>query len=592
MANNKQEDLARRVRDNVLAALLEKEREVEEELDNIRHIESKLSHLRDDDTLERFREARLQKLKETNAKRMQYMNDGYCKLIDVDSDSQFFDVCRNTKYVVAHFYRPTTVRSQYLDGKMHELCLTYFNTKFIRVNVEKTPFLCERFNIWCLPTTNSSRVYVGNLSWKVKWQDLKDHMKQVGEVIRADIIEDYDGKSKGCGIVEFVDEESAQRAMEELNDSILFDRPIFVREDRESSQNFRNMRRGGVHREWQPNRSGKNFGDDAGVCVVVTNLQWKTSWQDLKDLFKTCAPVTRYAVSVNKVVHRGVDSALSSSRKESSPRGFDIADKLKLVNINKSPTLSSVSGSVSISGSSETASASYLLAPREINRHVHIQTVGSNMPIRRGYSDDVHNMLKKRGNRLFKTHSHHSPRKTSNGSDYGHVYLNIYDLEAVNRVVNVVAGTFGAGAYHAGVEIYGHEYNFGYTPQGVSGIVQSQPRYHAAHKYRKSIDLGKTKYSPREVSEIIEMMKPLWLGTSYDILKKNCLNFADAFCKKLGVGGIPSWVMGLQNKINWTRDSIQSGAAKLKQIDEAVGISRAFGSLSRKLTGECAGGNN
>ncbi|GFE53880.1 thioredoxin family protein [Babesia ovis] len=152
MANNKQEDLARRVRDNVLAALLEKEREVEEELDNIRHIESKLSHLRDDDTLERFREARLQKLKETNAKRMQYMNDGYCKLIDVDSDSQFFDVCRNTKYVVAHFYRPTTVRSQYLDGKMHELCLTYFNTKFIRVNVEKTPFLCERFNIWCLPT--------------------------------------------------------------------------------------------------------------------------------------------------------------------------------------------------------------------------------------------------------------------------------------------------------------------------------------------------------------------------------------------------------------------------------------------------------
>jgi len=30
------------------------------------------------------------------------------------------------------------------------------------------------------------RVYVGNLSWNVKWQELKDHMKQVGNVIHAD----------------------------------------------------------------------------------------------------------------------------------------------------------------------------------------------------------------------------------------------------------------------------------------------------------------------------------------------------------------------------------------------------------------------
>jgi RNA recognition motif-containing protein len=28
----------------------------------------------------------------------------------------------------------------------------------------------------------SRSVYVGNLSWEVQWQDLKDHMKTVGEV--------------------------------------------------------------------------------------------------------------------------------------------------------------------------------------------------------------------------------------------------------------------------------------------------------------------------------------------------------------------------------------------------------------------------
>ncbi|GBE62273.1 thioredoxin domain-containing protein [Babesia ovata] len=39
---------------------------------------------------------------------------------------------------------------------MHELCQTYFDTKFIRVNAERTPFLCERFNIWCIPTVSES----------------------------------------------------------------------------------------------------------------------------------------------------------------------------------------------------------------------------------------------------------------------------------------------------------------------------------------------------------------------------------------------------------------------------------------------------
>ncbi|CDR97649.1 -Thioredoxin domain-containing protein 9 [Babesia bigemina] len=153
---HKESELVRKVHDNVLAALLQKEREVEDELESIRHVESKIAHMRDEDALERFREARLQALKETHAKRLEFMNKGYGKLVDVHSDSDFFDVCRNAHYVVAHFYRPTTVRSQYLDGKMHELCQTYFDTKFIRVNAERTPFLCERFNIWCIPTVSEA----------------------------------------------------------------------------------------------------------------------------------------------------------------------------------------------------------------------------------------------------------------------------------------------------------------------------------------------------------------------------------------------------------------------------------------------------
>ncbi|EKX74233.1 hypothetical protein BEWA_042710 [Theileria equi strain WA] len=208
--------------------------------------------------------------------------------------------------------------------------------------------------------------------------------------------------------------------------------------------------------------------------------------------------------------------------------------------------------------------------------------------IRRGLSDNVAAM-KSRGKVKFIRQTSKpagKPVKISQPTEYGHVYLNIYDLESVNKVVNVVAGTFGAGAYHAGVEIYGYEYNYGYTSLGGTGVMQSFPRFHPSHVYRKTIDLGKTRFSPREVNEIVERLKLQWPGNKYDLLKRNCLNFANAFCVELEVGEIPSWVMGLQNKINWTCDSFNSGAAKIKEFDRTVGISRAFGTLQRKLTGQ------
>ena len=32
------------------------------------------------------------------------------------------------------------------------------------------------------------RLYVGNLAWDIAWQDLKDHFKQVGNVVRLECI--------------------------------------------------------------------------------------------------------------------------------------------------------------------------------------------------------------------------------------------------------------------------------------------------------------------------------------------------------------------------------------------------------------------
>lgn len=81
------------------------------------------------------------------------------------------------------------------------------------------------------PGADGRQVFVRNLAWGLGWQQLKDHFKQVGHVQFVEIPEDDQGRSKGYGTVRFASEQGAQRAIEELNDTDLGGRRIYVQED-------------------------------------------------------------------------------------------------------------------------------------------------------------------------------------------------------------------------------------------------------------------------------------------------------------------------------------------------------------------------
>eukprot|EP00668_Euglena_longa_P000540 GGOE01000668.1.p1 GENE.GGOE01000668.1~~GGOE01000668.1.p1 ORF type:complete len:306 (-),score=16.50 GGOE01000668.1:340-1185(-) len=116
-----------------------------------------------------------------------------------------------------------------------------------------------------MPAATSRRVYVGNIAWRVSWQDLKDHFRDVGEPTYAEIFYDYEGRSKGCGVVEFKRLEEAESAISKMTDTKLKGRPIFVREDRESeSFSFQQRYRGGYD-DWWYGKGGYYKGyDDYG----------------------------------------------------------------------------------------------------------------------------------------------------------------------------------------------------------------------------------------------------------------------------------------------------------------------------------------
>jgi RNA recognition motif-containing protein len=76
-------------------------------------------------------------------------------------------------------------------------------------------------------------IYVGNLSWNLKDQDLSNLFAAHGEVISAKIVNDkFTNRSKGFGFVEMPNDEQAQAAIAALNGTEVDGRNIVVNESR------------------------------------------------------------------------------------------------------------------------------------------------------------------------------------------------------------------------------------------------------------------------------------------------------------------------------------------------------------------------
>lgn len=87
-------------------------------------------------------------------------------------------------------------------------------------------------------------IYVGNLSYKVNEDDLKEIFEEYGDVSSVKIITDrYTGKSKGFGFIEMPDESQANNAIDELNEAELDGRNMRVNQAREKANNKRNFNR-------------------------------------------------------------------------------------------------------------------------------------------------------------------------------------------------------------------------------------------------------------------------------------------------------------------------------------------------------------
>lgn len=78
------------------------------------------------------------------------------------------------------------------------------------------------------------KLFIGNLSWGMSSDDLRDAFAQFGDIDDAVVITERDtGRSRGFGFVTFVNAADADTAIMEMHEKEVEGRPLIVNEARE-----------------------------------------------------------------------------------------------------------------------------------------------------------------------------------------------------------------------------------------------------------------------------------------------------------------------------------------------------------------------
>ncbi|KAJ7185417.1 RNA-binding domain-containing protein [Mycena filopes] len=134
-----------------------------------------------------------------------------------------------------------------------------------------------------------TQLFVANLPYRVRWQDLKDLFRRAGTVLRADVSLGPDNRSRGYGTVLLATAEDAGRAVDMFSGYSWQGRVLEVRADRvrDFDQPFANEE---VEESMYAPPMGRN--------LFVGNLPFHVQWQDLKDLFRQAGTIVRADVAL------------------------------------------------------------------------------------------------------------------------------------------------------------------------------------------------------------------------------------------------------------------------------------------------------
>lgn len=147
------------------------------------------------------------------------------------------------------------------------------------------------------PLVDGYEVFVGNLPYSMRWQDLKDMFRECGDIERADVREGPGGRSKGFGTVVFRTQEAADAAIQKYDNHDLMGRRLEVRHGKFSKSAAVAAPQANIRTDGLSLNSDLTLGVTAdgppSRILFIGNLPWETAQSDLFELFGSIATVTR-----------------------------------------------------------------------------------------------------------------------------------------------------------------------------------------------------------------------------------------------------------------------------------------------------------
>ncbi|KAK6338191.1 hypothetical protein TWF730_002266 [Orbilia blumenaviensis] len=158
------------------------------------------------------------------------------------------------------------------------------------------PMMPEHKDFQGNPLPPTKRIYVGNISYGIRGEDLEREFGEFGKVVSAKVVYDPRGLSKGFGYVEFEGQDAATAAVQKMHGLIVDGRRINVqyvlRPDREN------------------NAPGE--ANAPSRTLFIGNLSFDITDKDLNELFNGIRNCTDVRVAID--------------RRTGQPRGFAHAD--------------------------------------------------------------------------------------------------------------------------------------------------------------------------------------------------------------------------------------------------------------------------
>ncbi|GAB0135079.1 hypothetical protein EsDP_00003430 [Epichloe bromicola] len=123
------------------------------------------------------------------------------------------------------------------------------------------------------------------------------------------------------------------------------------------------------------------------------------------------------------------------------------------------------------------------------------------------------------------------------------IKIHVYDLLPPGRLSSVL-WSIGASLLHSGVVINGKEYAYGgHDKRGVTGVYWTKPKIEPpGGTFRCELLHGFTLATQDEIDSALRAASAEFLGTSYNLLTRNCNHFTSYLCQKLTSTPGPGWL--------------------------------------------------